>query len=234
MNRHRSKQGFTLIELLVVASIMSILIAMLLPALNKSREAAMMAICASNLHQNALFSRNYNETHGGEFPELFHHWTPGNNAGNVINIHLEPQFAAAYGWREFDPYLTLICPVHLDPEPWHAKNYDDSIFLVYSSYAFNMDFFLRDYVHDDVERPGELALWWDGFVQTVMISNGGQERRQGAYPGTADFAARSFDPRHLDAANVMYADGHVDQRRYFSSKDVMNRGDQWLEGPGGS
>jgi prepilin-type processing-associated H-X9-DG protein/prepilin-type N-terminal cleavage/methylation domain-containing protein len=64
----RAGAAFTLVELLVVIGIVSILIALLLPALAAARESARVAACASNLRQLQLASINYASDSDGFLP----------------------------------------------------------------------------------------------------------------------------------------------------------------------
>jgi len=65
--RHRNS-GFTLLELLVVITIISILAALLLPALARAREQARRIACASNMKQLGLVFFMFADENGGKFP----------------------------------------------------------------------------------------------------------------------------------------------------------------------
>ena len=70
--RPQARRGFTLIELLVVISIIGVLIALLLPAVQAARESARRAQCTNNMKQIGLGIHNFENANGYMPPDVEH------------------------------------------------------------------------------------------------------------------------------------------------------------------
>src|SRR5690348_1012500 len=98
------RRGFTLIELLVVIAIIAVLIALLLPAVQATREQARRAACTNNLKQIGIALANYNDRHGALPPGYQSIYSPS----------FQREIGPGWGWA------SMILP-DLEQQPVHSS-----------------------------------------------------------------------------------------------------------------
>jgi prepilin-type N-terminal cleavage/methylation domain-containing protein/prepilin-type processing-associated H-X9-DG protein len=112
MSRNRTIRGFTLIELLVVIAIISVLIALLLPAVQSAREAARRAQCANNLKQLGLAIHNYLEV-SNVFP---------------LGSYQKPQLITPCGTTHEQSFLVGLAPFFEETQVYNAYNFSVNVY----------------------------------------------------------------------------------------------------------
>ena len=116
----KKSSAFTLVELLVVIAIISILSAILLPALSRAREAANRAACINNLKQWGIIFATYANENKGLYPPLGVNWSKCDEAYPTYKgCHAEDIFSTPSGPHVFPEYCTDVniyfCPSNALP-----------------------------------------------------------------------------------------------------------------------
>ena len=210
--------GFTLVELLVVIGIIALLIAILLPALNKARTAAESVNCMSNLHQMGLAFAQYEGEH--------HFYLPYVNTGlgdaatnwfTVLDPYLGRQINVnpGTGVASQRSYLDVKqCPIYKTFGTLSISGGQDTIVGYARSYKMNTMLRHNDPVAaqckvTEVPNSQNFVLLGDG-LSLDMVPRVASQFENGQFSMEVnDPTAASPALRHNGGANILFVDGHA-------------------------
>jgi prepilin-type N-terminal cleavage/methylation domain-containing protein/prepilin-type processing-associated H-X9-DG protein len=200
------RRAFSLIELMVVIGIIAILIALLLPALRRAREAAVQVQCASQLRQLGAGFMNYAAQNRGWLP----HW----GGWHVLDGDGTGEDEEGPGWTE------AIEPCYANPrnEVYHCASFPPQCRMTYFLAARWLAVNDRHAMQmSEIRFSSEFVLSGDCTSLNFYPPPQGNSRRMNQDCDKSDETSPCLlfwpepdcFPTHRAGSNVLFADGHV-------------------------
>lgn len=215
------RAAFTLVELLTVIAIVGILAALIIPTVGRVRQAARSAQCLANLRQAATATLTYASDGRGFFPPSVSVNASGNEETFVT--HLMPYLATRRS--RTDGATIWKCPVATDsdtvnPRPDYSCNerYSASQTMgVFPRQSWGQN--VPNIRLNSVRNPSRVILFLDTFVDGNVQKgfwlngtrwNAGAQTWAEANHFGGPLPANGPAPRHNNAFNAVFADGHAE------------------------
>ena len=227
----RYRRSFTLIELLVVVSVMALLIALLLPALEGARRQGRVTVCASQLRQWGVATRFYSDDYAGSLP-ISHfngRWLPHLWNYTVTQIGGSGTFWHGHGLLYGDQYvrdpMLAMCP---------SMKEEDSGGFIHGAYRHISKDELIDMISKAIDDLGSIpaARLHTMYIQRSTFDYATQpdsNNKQNSWEEQLRYGEMNIDQynhvaimcdnlrawpdsvqqSHPDGANVVFNDGHT-------------------------
>lgn len=203
----RVMAGFSLVELLVVIGIITVLISMLLPSLQKAKAQANAVVCKSNMRDMGVALIQYaQENRGWMYPPSMGANKPAKDRWPVVVFKVRPNDPASATVENWTPKI-MTCPADFTG----AEVQNDPINYTVHSYVLN------DHLKTNVVRYSSKDLGGLTPSQVVVLGEKRSTERD-YYMNINQGGARTDFPRVVEkyrhgvyiGSNYLYMDGHVD------------------------
>ena len=177
LSRSRRRAGFTLVELLVVIGIIALLIAMLLPALNKARQAAISIQCQANMRTLGQSFLLFGSTRGGRMPGSGHRIAPTGSSITWIDIMNTEHFKVT-------DYITRLTPPKANAKIYCPLLFTQTLSTTNRCYAINRyavePFGTVDYTYN-VTPPSKMNEFYKSISSSWDFGTGNELPTPGRY-----------------------------------------------------
>lgn len=239
MNR---RVGFTLIELLVVIAIIALLLAILMPSLNKVKEIAASVVCLNNQKSLSMAYRMYAEDMDGKVASRPFGWEGGwvdetqNDLGIKVNVDdatLEHRINGVEAGVLF-PYLETHKVYHCNGDKrWLNGTWigDEPRQLIYVSYALPDSLLhgTRTINFTSIKQPATSYLFLeDGYDGNVASNEGWTldvDKMSLGNPGSW-FWHDPMGTYHTDGCTFSFVDGHAEKYKWKDDRSIIYFGDR--------